>query len=395
MHDGAVTRRCIFFVGGYDPKSAEAFFGRLAREFRRSEALWGADSRMTLAEGPGADIGTATIAASGDGWSVDATFGFLVMDGIVLRDFSRPLGVRLLKYLAAFAAFVASGAALRMFAKNWRFGLYFLFPFAALLLFACLGAALGRFVALAGFPFAGPVGIVVGAVTFAGCLKWLGGRWPVNHLMDLWSFSRDYLRGRRADADALIGRWAEAIVERVRNGDFDEVLLVGHSTGGALILDVAARCIALDADFSGRARHVALLTLGSTALKVGMHPAAERFRAGVQALVDDHRMEWAEVQCLTDAINFYKSDPVADMRLRPRAAGAFPLVRTVRMKHMLADETYRRIKRNFFRVHYQYIYGNTKPYFYDFFMICCGPMPLSTRMEKLRVGPLRPPETAP
>ena len=116
MHDGAVTRRCIFFVGGYDPKSAEAFFGRLAREFRRSEALWGADSRMTLAEGPGADIGTATIAASGDGWSVDATFGFLVMDGIVLRDFSRPLGVRLLKYLAAVADLVASGAALRLFA---------------------------------------------------------------------------------------------------------------------------------------------------------------------------------------------------------------------------------------------------------------------------------------
>ena len=65
---------------------------------------------------------------------------------------------------------------------------------------------------------------------------------------------------------------------------------------------------------------------------------------------------------------------------------AFPLTSIVRIKHMLETATYKRIKWRLFRVHYQYIFGNTKRYFYDFFMICCGPAPLAERMRDEIVG---------
>ena len=39
---------------------------------------------------------------------------------------------------------------------------------------------------------------------------------------------------------------------------------------------------------------------------------------------------------------------------------------------MLEPAVYRRIKRNFFRVHYQFISANSRRYFYDFLMISCG-----------------------
>ena len=55
---------------------------------------------------------------------------------------------------------------------------------------------------------------------------------------------------------------------------------------------------------------------------------------------------------------------------------------------MLQADTYKRIKRNFFRVHYQYIFGNTKRYWFDFFQVCCGPTPLLERAEKSIVGAL-------
>ena len=97
------------------------------------------------------------------------------------------------------------------------------------------------------------------------------------------------------------------------------------------------------------------------------------------------RLAWIDVQCLTDVINFYKCNPVADMGLEPRVKREpidlpFPLTVTVRIKEMLEPATYKRIKRNFFRVHYQYIFGNTRRYFYDFFLICCGPQPLAERI---------------
>ena len=53
---------------------------------------------------------------------------------------------------------------------------------------------------------------------------------------------------------------------------------------------------------------------------------------------------------------------------------------------MLQADTYKRIKRSFFRVHYQYIFGNTKPYWYDFFQVCCGPTPLLERTQRAIVG---------
>jgi len=383
----SVQRRAVFFVGGYDPKSPEAFFERLRREIARFDALWDLKSEVSaVSVSQDDEVGQVTIETAGKSpaWSVTTDFHFLVLDKIVLADFARPLPVRLGKYLAAFADFVISGTALRIFANAWRFGLYFLFPFVMILLFAMLGYLSARLTA----PWIGWAGWLVGLAVFAAAQAILGKRWPVNHLMDLWSFSVNFIRGRRPDAEALVQRFSETITQRVAAGQYDEVILVGHSTGGVLMLDFAARCLALDPQFSSRARHVSLLTLGSTALKAGYHPAAKGFREGVQKLVDDEKLEWVEIQCLTDVINLYKTDPVAEMKLRREPGRAFPLIRQVRVKDMLQTETYKRIKRNFFRVHYQYIFGNTKPYWFDFFQVCCGPTPLLERTEQSIVGSL-------
>jgi hypothetical protein len=56
----------------------------------------------------------------------------------------------------------------------------------------------------------------------------------------------------------------------------------------------------------------------------------------------------------------------------------------VRFRDMLVKESYKRIKRNFFRVHYQFISANSRRYFYYFFLICCG----TRRLEEVRPGHL-------
>ena len=383
----SVNRRAVFFVGGYDPKTPDAFFDRMRKEIGRFEALWGVKSAISpVTVSQDDEIGQVTIetASVSPAWSVTTDFHFLVLDKIVLADFARPLPVRLGKYLIAFANFLVSGTAFRIFSKAWRFGLYFLFPFVMILLFALLGYLAARLTT----PWIGWASWLVGLAVFAAAQAMLGKRWPVNHLMDLWSFSLNFIRGRRPDAEALMQRFASTITAQAAAGNYDEIILVGHSTGGVLMLDFAARCLALDPQFSTRAKNVSLLTLGSTALKAGYHPAAKNFRDGVQRLVDDGKLEWVEIQCLTDVINLYKTDPVAEMRLRREPGRAFPMIRQVRIMDMIHQETSKRIKRNFFRVHYQYIFGNTKPYWFDFFQVCCGPTPLLERAEKSIVGAL-------
>jgi len=374
-----ITKRAVFFVGGYDPKSPQAFFARMDKELVRFEQLWGATARHSEISGE-AETGRTTIITEMDGKTVETEFNFFVLDSLVLADFARPLPVRLGKYLIAFADFVVTGTAFRIFVKAWRFGLYMLFPF----LMICLFAAFGWIAASLTANWLGWPSIIVGLAVFAWAQWKLGERWPVNHLMDLWSFSRNFIRGKRADAEALMDRFADCAIDRVGAGKFDEVILVGHSTGGLLILDIAGRCIERDPDFSGRAPRISLLTLGSTALKAGLHPAAKRFRSRVAALAEDRRINWLEVQCLTDVINFYKTNPAAEMRTTVR--DDFTLVRRIKVKDMLEAETYKRIRKSFFRVHYQYIFGNTKPYWFDFFQVCCGPISLLERAQNMIVG---------
>ncbi|QLF70679.1 hypothetical protein FE840_014660 [Peteryoungia desertarenae] len=212
--------------------------------------------------------------------------------------------------------------------------------------------------------------------------RFFSRRYFLFHLMDLWSFSREHLHCRRQDMDARLDLWAEVISERLAGRPYDEVLLVGHSTGGALILDLA---YLLTERLRQADRHVdfELLTVGSTSLKVALHPAAVRARERLQTLPAHAGIRWTEFQALTDIINFYKCDPYAAAGLEHQRKDSFPRQFQVRFKHMLEPDAYRRIKRNFFRVHYQFISANSRPYFYDFFMICCGPQ----RLQDVTVDP--------
>src|SRR5690606_23206187 len=97
-----VRQRAVFFIGGYDPKTPDSFFGRLNREIKRFEALWNVHSTVSPVEvTPDGEVGSVSIetAPADKSWITETDFNFLVLDKIVLADFDRPLPVRLGKYL--------------------------------------------------------------------------------------------------------------------------------------------------------------------------------------------------------------------------------------------------------------------------------------------------------
>ena len=58
-----------------------------------------------------------------------------------------------------------------------------------------------------------------------------------------------------------------------------------------------------------------------------------------------------------------------------------PIVKIVRIRMMVEEHTYRRFHLNFLRVHRQAVMGNERRYFYDYYMLCCGPLPLARWVE--------------
>ncbi len=399
MPDTPVKNRAIYLIGGYEPKSADAFFNRTNREYARFGETWKLDTKISsLNVSSDGHIATVNLETRDKDWQVNTEFNFLVWNELVLKDFARALPVRLMRYLITFFDYVLSGTAFSFFRTNWRFAFYFLFPAVMIyLIFICSFLITRSLIPPNFLGTSEGMQVVSSAVTdwiallvFFILLQLTGERWFALHLMDLWSFSRYYLRELRPDADARIKTYAKAVAAAANSNQFDEILLVGHSTGGALILDIAATALAADPKIASKNCEITILTVGSTALKIGLHPAAKMFRQKVQTLVDNQSINWVEYQSHTDIINFYKTDPLKEMRLTNKRTDEFPIVRTVRIREMLEPAIYKRVKKNFFRVHYQFIMGNTRPYYYDFFMICCAPLSATTRAKNLIVGAINP-----
>ncbi|OGT90543.1 MAG: hypothetical protein A2286_06270 [Gammaproteobacteria bacterium RIFOXYA12_FULL_61_12] len=389
MNGSGVVRRCVFLVGGYTPKSIEENFARISRDLaKRFSSTWGVEvdqSELVLSEN--GTLGTKKIRTRGQRWEVETEFSVCNWEDIVRRDFARPLWQRLILYLITLWDFAFSGALLRFSRTSWRFVLYFLYPaFLLSVVFAIAGCAVAW---IAGLDFRGSGLAAAGAfpVVAYTLIRWPGDRLFLSHLMDLWIFSRQYLHESRGDVAERTESYARMVVDRAARGYFDEILIIGHSTGCVLALDIAAKALKLDAGLARRGARVSVLTLGSTALKVGMHPAATAYRARLQRMASEPDMGWVEYQSLTDIINFYKSDPVREMGLESLHREAFPIVVRVRFRDMLSPGFYKRIRFNPFRVHYQYVMGNTRRYHYDFFMICCGPLPLYERALRRILGP--------
>ena len=84
---------------------------------------------------------------------------------------------------------------------------------------------------------------------------------------------------------------------------------------------------------------------------------------------------WLDVQSLTDILNFYGSEP-AQAAHRPRPV---PMQNTtkVRFRNQLGEATYRAIKRDFFRVHRQFVFGVERRSHYSYHAILLGPEPFA------------------
>jgi pimeloyl-ACP methyl ester carboxylesterase len=165
-------------------------------------------------------------------------------------------------------------------------------------------------------------------------LQWPGRRLFVQHLLDDWIFARRYIHGEDAVLGPRLDRAAERLCEAARAGEAAEVLVLGHSLGAVLAIDLLDRALRLEPRLGQDRSAVAFISVGSSIPKIGLHRAAARFRAAVERVANAPAIFWGEYQTLTDVMSFYKVDPVTDMGLKGRS----PVIRQVRVKATLQSD---------------------------------------------------------
>jgi len=371
-----VRKRCFVQLTGYEPVGPDHQHRRFVREMARFNKTWSVQGRVSpprLAE-DGA-VASWTVESSGPNWRVVTDFHYFRWDDFVTADMAGSDWWRFPLGMAAVLEFVLTATVARYFTVAWRYGGFFLYPLVYIVGMTWLSIAVTRFaVSHGGLPYPLLLAPLLWLAIFI-LLRFTFGRFVhIGYALDDWYFARDFIHRARPQLEARLDRLARELVRLARDTDADEIVIHGHSLGAPLSLTVVDRALRLDPQLGARGKPLHLVSTGSSLLKVALHPAAGWLREAVGRVADAPAVFWVEYQALVDVINVYKVDPVAALGLPP--AGK-PIVKIIRIRLMVEEHTYRRFHFNFLRIHRQAVMGNERRYFYDYYMLCGGPLPLA------------------
>ncbi len=367
MGKTTVAKRLVFHVGGYDPITPHAGAQRrFVRELRRFELTWSVKA-SSGAMHESVDQTQWRVITDGPNWHVETDFRLIRWDDVIEQFHRQTIWQRIPLGVIAFLDFVTAGALWGYLRTNWHYAMFFLYPFVmfgALIATACF---VGVYALHASETIPAIITIGVLAALVLGCWR----RLHLGSLFDDWIFSRAYVRRGNATIEQRLHRIAQEIVSVARGSDADEILVVGHSLGAVMAVDLLDQALKLDPSLGRAGIPVTFLSIGSSILKIGLHRGAKRFRAAVERVARAPGIFWGDYQARIDIMNFYNINPMAEMSLSTEHG---PVVKLVEFSRMLERVMYRSIRLRFFRVHCQFISGNDKRALYDYFMLVCGPV---------------------
>ncbi len=380
MLDARVRKRCFVQLTGYEPVGAEHSHRRFIREMARFQKAWAVEGRVSpLQLSADGFVSNWTIETFGPNWRVVTDFHHFRWDDMVAADAAESDWWRFPLGIAAMIEFILTGTAVRYFKVAWRYGGFFVGPLLAVAGMMWLSISAARFaVGHLHLPYPMLLAPAVWLAAFAA-LRWTFGRKVhIRYALDDWYFARDLIHRVRPALEPRLERFAHELVRLCRESDADEIVVDGHSLGAPLSILIVDRALALDPQLGRRGRPLHLVSSGSSLLKLALHPAAGWIREAVGRVASAPGLYWVEYQARADIINVYNVDPVAALGLPVTGK---PIVQTIRIRSMLQEATYRRFRLSFLRIHRQAVMGNERRYFYDYYMLCCGPIRLPDRVE--------------
>jgi hypothetical protein len=316
---------------------------------------------------------------------------FLRWEDIIRRDFARPAWWKTLHMYMSMTHAIAHGVIARICRAHWRFGLFILYPMVLMTAWALFGVLIGFAIASVAADFgaarwlAGLVGAAAGFGAFAATLRITEKHTYLLYLCDDVASTWQFAHGRRPDWEARLDLFAGYLVDAVQGSDADEVVIVGHSSGSFLAVDVLDCALARDPDLGRHGPRVRLLTIGANLPIVGFHARAHCFRDRLRRLALSDQIVWVDFQSRHDIMNLWPFDPVTGHGIDPGPARRNPGVVAISFRDVWQPEGFGRRRWRFFRAHFQFLMANERtgaPY--DYYLICCGPDDLAERVAALR-----------
>jgi len=319
-------------------------------------------------------------------WQTRSSYDFLRFEDFIQRDLASPIWRTVSQAVWIYWRLVFAGTIARFWRANWRFATFITYPHLMLLLEAVCAVAVGfafeKGLGALGVPDPFSIAAAVAAfvAVLGAMLKYTENQTYLLYLLSDTIWTWEFSHRARPDWDARIDRFAQHLVKVARESDAEEIVIVGHSSGSFLGTEMLARALKLDPALGRHGPRIVLLTIGGNFPIVGFHAVSKDFRDHLRMLAVEPSIDWIDCQSRKDVMNFYPFDPIKGHDIDVGEARRNPKIVSVRFRDIISPEHYNLFRWKFFRVHFQFVMANERPHAYDFFMIVCGPIPLSVRM---------------
>ena len=382
-----VQHRHIIYIQGYDPRGLAQYYRMFRTELRKFSRLYGLTATLgrpqQAADG---EIASWSIETKADDWQTRTQYDFLRFEDFIQHDLAQPIWRPVLKAVWIYWRLVFAGTIARFWRANWRFATFITYPHFLLLLEAIgaglLAFAFERALDAIGIPDAFSIAAALAAfvAVLGTVLKYTENQTYLLYVLSDTIWTWEFSHRARPEWDQRIDRFAQHLVKTARESDAEEIVIVGHSSGSFLGTEMLARALQLDPDLGRHGPRIVLLTIGGNFPIVGFHATSQPFRDQLRMLAVEPSIDWIDCQSRKDVMNFFPFDPIAGHNIDVGSNRRNPRIVVVRFRDIINPDHYNVFRWKFFRVHFQFVMANERPHAYDFFMIVCGPVPLTERM---------------
>lgn len=376
-----IRRRHVFFISGFDPRGARHYHQMYKEHAAKQSAINGLSLDVSGKRKVSEESSIwQAINTQKPGFSTDIEF--LSWDDIIRREWAQGLLPLWRETWYCLKAYILEGASFKLsrVRKSWLKAAVFyqLFYLPAVFLL-CAGLFMALYNA---FAAQGALFPCAAGMAGAGLLLWaavrIGNRFTVFWLLRIFSFSAKWARGEMPGIEERVDAFATRVRAALSSGDADEVIVVGHSVGSILAVPVVRRALR---GLPEGAR-IVLMTLGHCIPLVTFHAEAEAYRRELSALAADKRVLWVDYSAPPDGASFPELDPVA----ASGCAGAGPKILSPRFFKLYREEKYRRLRFDWFNLHFLYMQSSDYAGEYDYFDITAGPRSFADRLKAVYGG---------
>ncbi len=362
-----VQKRAVFYLSGYDLRGPRYYHNLYVKEAAEQSLLKDYEIEVSSRKKVAPMTYKWDIDFRRQGRSTQTRYHYLDYSSLIKKSWPRSTFAILKDVVQSYSTLFGKGMLQRLYPIHWPMYVVSILPLVALLFNVLVSILGGLWAYNLILEFLGGFASILGVLVSMG-IMYLGTFLDkkVNHywMIRAVSFVALMRYVDAPDSEEVLQTFSDRIQETLEKEEFDEVLIVCHSIGSVIGVDVASRLVeSIDHP------KTELITLGGCVTCVLMNPKASDFRDKTRKVMAQTKVRWTDAGAWADGACMCGVHP---QQVLPEAISHQPHMARVKFHKDFSPASYRKLKKDRLRLHFQYILSNEGNDRFDYFAMTAG-----------------------